>query len=201
MDHYFLYTKNPNNFSYSNNNNEQHSSSSNGVKPVVEDNKKKKKKSKKISGACKEVKLSTDPQSVAARERRHRISERFKILQSLVPGGTKLDTVSMLEEAIHYVKFLKTQILWLNHQPLDQHDTNDPTSLMTLGMNGSVGQQEAMSMMEGTEDVCPQQGVDDDDDQMVHVGFSVDQHCCWSQAFDEMDVQSMHFCMGAYMNL
>nr|XP_010922997.1 transcription factor LAX PANICLE 1 [Elaeis guineensis] len=63
------------------------------------------------------VKLSTDPQSVAARLRRHRISDRFRILKSLVPGGSKLDTVSMLEEAIHYVKFLKTQIL-LHHAAL-----------------------------------------------------------------------------------
>ncbi|KAG4922166.1 hypothetical protein JHK82_051129 [Glycine max] len=62
------------------------------------------------------VRLSTDPQSVAARERRHRISDRFKILQSMVPGGSKMDTVSMLEGAIHYVKFLKTQILL--HQAL-----------------------------------------------------------------------------------
>lgn len=65
---------------------------------------------------CKGVRLSTDQQSVAARERRHRISDRFKILQSMVPGGSKMDTVSMLECAIHYVKFLQTEILL--HQAL-----------------------------------------------------------------------------------
>ncbi|KAA8517750.1 hypothetical protein F0562_015245 [Nyssa sinensis] len=91
---------------------------------VANNGKEKKKGSGKRS---KVVKLSTDPQSVAARQRRHRISDRFKILQSLVPGGTKMDTVSMLEEAIHYVKFLKTQI-WL-HQTMVNFMDDDPSLL------------------------------------------------------------------------
>ncbi|KAL5216794.1 hypothetical protein ABZP36_008195 [Zizania latifolia] len=51
-----------------------------------------------------------DPQSLVAKNRRKRISERLRILQELVPSGTKVDLVTMLEKAISYVKFLPLQV-------------------------------------------------------------------------------------------
>ncbi|KAH7441093.1 hypothetical protein KP509_03G025300 [Ceratopteris richardii] len=54
--------------------------------------------------------IANDPQSIAARHRRERISERLKILQQLVPNGSKVDLVTMLEKAINYVKFLQLQV-------------------------------------------------------------------------------------------
>ncbi|VAH21443.1 unnamed protein product [Triticum turgidum subsp. durum] len=51
-----------------------------------------------------------DSQSNYAKRRRHKINERLRVLQHLIPNGTKVDISTMLEEAVQYVKFLHLQI-------------------------------------------------------------------------------------------
>ncbi|CAL5047669.1 unnamed protein product [Urochloa decumbens] len=51
-----------------------------------------------------------DPQNLAAKNRRERISERLRVLQELVPNGSKVDTVTMLDKAITYVRFMQLQL-------------------------------------------------------------------------------------------
>ncbi|XP_010551931.1 PREDICTED: putative transcription factor bHLH086 [Tarenaya hassleriana] len=63
-----------------------------------------------VKAKPKATSSAKDPQSAAAKNRRERISERLKILQELVPNGTKVDLVTMLEKAISYVKFLQLQV-------------------------------------------------------------------------------------------
>ncbi|XP_058068589.1 transcription factor bHLH87-like [Magnolia sinica] len=82
----------------------------------------------------KNVKISSDPQTMAARQRRERISDRIRVLQRLVPGGSKMDTASMLDEAANYLKFLRSQVNALETLGHKLHSMNCTTST-TLPFN------------------------------------------------------------------
>ncbi|KAJ7982046.1 Transcription factor [Quillaja saponaria] len=53
---------------------------------------------------------SVSVQSVAARERRRKITEKTQELGKLVPGGNKMNTAEMLHAASKYVKYLQAQL-------------------------------------------------------------------------------------------
>jgi hypothetical protein len=49
-------------------------------------------------------------QSAVARERRRRISEKTAELSRIIPGGHRLNTTEILQEAARHVKLLKAQV-------------------------------------------------------------------------------------------
>lgn len=77
---------------------------------------------------------SVEPQSVAARHRRKKISERIRVLEKLIPGGNKMDTATMLDEAIEYVKFLQLQV-----QILESDSVDIPVATSTQTFSRSQG--------------------------------------------------------------
>ncbi|KAI7981177.1 Transcription factor bHLH137 [Camellia lanceoleosa] len=78
---------------------------------------------------------ATDSHSLAERVRREKISERMRLLQSLVPGCDKMTGKALiLEEIINYVQCLQNQVQFLVMKLADVYpmfnylDTNTPAS-------------------------------------------------------------------------
>ncbi|XP_042472443.1 transcription factor BHLH133-like [Zingiber officinale] len=69
-----------------------------------------KRKGRKEFTVTVTVTVTVEEDSEPNMKRRERINARLKILQNLVPNGTKVDISTMLEEAVQYVKFLQLQI-------------------------------------------------------------------------------------------
>ncbi|KDP25079.1 hypothetical protein JCGZ_22614 [Jatropha curcas] len=53
---------------------------------------------------------SVSAQSIAARERRRKITDKTQLLGRLIPGGSKMNTAEMLQAAYKYVKYLQAQL-------------------------------------------------------------------------------------------
>ncbi|CAL0310257.1 unnamed protein product [Lupinus luteus] len=72
--------------------------------------------------------LTISPQSVAARERRKRITEKTQELGKLVPGGPKMNTAEMFHAAAKYVKYLQAQVGMLELMKTFEKDEAAPPS-------------------------------------------------------------------------
>ncbi|XP_047181519.1 transcription factor bHLH52-like [Vigna umbellata] len=100
----------------------------------------------------KETEKTISPQSLAARERRRRISEKTQQLGKLVPGGPKMNTAEMLHAAAKYVKYLQAQVnlLELTKSLFWQQDNAETPSEMLQTLVVSSFVQEKLY----TEEMC-----------------------------------------------
>ncbi|KAL7000228.1 hypothetical protein U1Q18_001376 [Sarracenia purpurea var. burkii] len=89
------------------------------------------------------------PQSVLARQRRQRISDKTRCLQKLLPWDKKMDMATVLEEAYKYVKFLQAQISVLQCMPCHSlsFTTKSPSNGNMFGGLGRLNRQQLLEVL------------------------------------------------------
>ncbi|KAM7263541.1 hypothetical protein ACFE04_001224 [Oxalis oulophora] len=68
-------------------------------------------------------KTALSVQSIAARERRRKITGKTQELGKLIPGGAKMNTAEMFQAAYKYIKFLQAQVQVLESIPDEVKET------------------------------------------------------------------------------
>lgn len=124
---------------------------------------------------------ANDPQAISARNRRERINARLKTLQELVPNGSKVDLVTMLEKAVNYVKFLQLQLrvlsndeYWSGNQAISNgvmaSKSDENATLIAAYCNDSVTScdHNYISKSEGESSVCGTVTFQDCTGPMIH---------------------------------
>ncbi|KAI8001199.1 Transcription factor bHLH53 [Camellia lanceoleosa] len=81
---------------------------------------------KKPNGGC----LSA--QTIAARQRRRKITEKTQELGKLIPGGQKMNTAEMFQAAFKYIKFLQAQVGVLGMMGSIQDNEEEPENSQEL---------------------------------------------------------------------
>ncbi|XP_043699253.1 transcription factor bHLH53-like [Telopea speciosissima] len=91
--------------------------------------------------------VGSSAQSVAARQRRRKITEKTQELAKLIPGGNKLNTAEMFQAAFKYVKFLQAQVGILQFMGSIQ-EGKDESNVEGLGVLASPRIQEKLYLEE-----------------------------------------------------
>ncbi|XP_073059609.1 transcription factor bHLH117-like [Primulina eburnea] len=71
---------------------------------------------------------SLSVQSIAARQRRRKITDKTQQLAKLIPGGQKMNTAEMFGAAHKYIKFLQAQVEILELATKSYHQENEELS-------------------------------------------------------------------------
>ncbi|XP_068665023.1 transcription factor bHLH52-like [Aristolochia californica] len=75
---------------------------------------------------------SLSVQSVAARQRRKKISDKTQELGKLIPGGNKMNTAEMFQATFNYVKFMEAQVALLQFMGSLQETEKDSGNVKGL---------------------------------------------------------------------